>query len=300
MKRKKTAMQKDNTKILFLFPSVLFIFLFIVYPIVYSAVLALSKITFSAGVLTTEFSGFANFTKILGQSLFWEALKNTLFFTILRVASTFLIGIIVALVVSHAKGFIAKLLKTFFLVPWALSNVVNGLMWQWMYNSQYGIANEILLQFGLIDAYVPWLNQPSTALLAIIFADTWKSVPFVSLMFLAALQNVSQDMYDAAEVDGANVFQRFFYVTIPAIRPIIMITLIIQTMWAFKAFDLIWVLTQGGPLNSTTTLAVMSYRESFHYLRLGTGAAMSYMLTFLSVLFILLYLKMNGSEDIGE
>ena len=135
---------------------------------------------------------------------------------------------------------------------------------------------------------------------AIIFADIWKSVPFVALMYLAALKNVSQDLYDASEVDGANIIQRFLHITIPTIKPIIMITTIIQTMWALKSFDLIWVLTEGGPLNSTLTLAVLAYRESFIYMRLGTGAAMAYLLTFLSILFIYIYLKSNRKDKIDD
>ena len=292
--------QKDHTKTLFLAPTVFFMALFIVYPIVYSAILAMSRITFPRGVLTTEFVWFQNFTRIFKQDLFALALKNTLIFSLIRIFGTFFVGLAVALVVSSARGVTAKLLKTFFLVPWALSNVVNGMMWQWMYNSQYWVINEILLRLGLIENYLPWLNQPSTALYAIIFADIWKSVPFVSLMFLAALQNVPKDLYDAAEVDGANTIQRFFHITLASIKPIIMITFIIQTMWALKAFDLIWVLTQGGPLNATTTLAVMAYRESFHYMRLGTGSAMAYILTFLSIIFIYIYMRVNRKDHTNE
>ncbi|MPM70648.1 Lactose transport system permease protein LacF [bioreactor metagenome] len=300
MKRLKKSALQDHTKELFLTPTLVFMGIFVVYPIIYSAILAMSQITFPQGVLTTSFNGLSNFIKVIKNKLFVQALKNTIIFTFIRITGTFIIGLMVALVVSRAKGLLAKILKTLFLLPWALSDVVNGMMWQWMYNSQYGIINEILLRLGIINNYIPWLNTPATALYAIIFADIWKSVPFVALMYLAALKNVSQDLYDASEVDGANIIQRFLHITIPTIKPIIMITTIIQTMWALKSFDLIWVLTEGGPLNSTLTLAVLAYRESFIYMRLGTGAAMAYLLTFLSILFIYIYLKSNRKDKIDD
>lgn len=300
VKKTKRTLERDHTKIMFLTPTIVFMVLFIVYPIVYSAILAMSNITFPAGVLTTSFNGLNNFIRAIKGQLFVIALKNTIIFTLLRITGTFVVGLAVALVVAGARGFVAAIMKTFFLIPWALANVVNGMMWQWMYNSQYGVINEMLLRVGLIEEYVPWLNQPSSALYAIIVADIWKSVPFVALMLLAALKNVSKDLYDAAEVDGANTVQSFFFVTLPSIKPVIMITTIIQTMWALKAFDLIWVLTKGGPLNSTMTLAVMAYRESFLYMRLGTGSAIAYLLTFLTILFIFIYMRMNKKDDIGE
>ena len=152
----------------------------------------------------------------------------------------------------------SKIFRHIFLIPWALSHVVNAL--KWMYNADYGVVNEILVRVGLISHYRSWLSQPTTALYAVIFADVWKSVPFVTLMLLAALQNVRRELYEAAMVDGAGSITCFFHVTLPSIRPVLLVTLILQTMWAIKTFDLIWVLTQGGPVDSTLTLNVYAYQ----------------------------------------
>jgi len=296
----KQFLRKDHTRSLFLAPALIFIALFILYPLLSSVVLALSDITFPRGVLTTKFSGFKNFAKILKQEIFWTCVKNTVVFVICRITGTFVMGLIVAMIVVRAKGIMSHILKTLFLVPWALSDVVNGTMWDWMYNGKYGIINEILLKLHLIDQYQPWLSMGKTALWAIIFADVWKSVPFVSLMYLAALTNVDRNLYEAAEIDGAGVVQRFFSVTIPSIKPIIVITTVIQSMWALKVFDLIWVLTKGGPANSTMTLAVLAYRESFMYTRIGSGAAIAYMLCLLTLIFIVSTLslsRLGGNED---
>ncbi|MBR1918739.1 MAG: sugar ABC transporter permease [Spirochaetales bacterium] len=160
----KQFLRKDHTRILFLAPALIFIALFILYPLLSSVVLALSDITFPRGVLTTKFSGFKNFAKILKQEIFWTCVKNTVVFVICRITGTFVMGLIVAMIVVRAKGIMSHILKTLFLVPWALSDVVNGTMWDWMYNGKYGIINEILLKLHLIDQYQPWLSMGKTAL----------------------------------------------------------------------------------------------------------------------------------------
>ena len=271
---------------------------FVLYPIFYSLFLSFNEISFYAGKMKLDFVGLKNYLNIFKDDSFLKVLGNTLTFTVFRVAGSFIIGMVVAIVVAKAKGFQAKIFKTLFLVPWALSDVVNGLMWGWMYNSKYGVINEMLLRMGLIKEYVPWLMQSDTALYAIIFGDIWKTVPFVSLMLLAAMKNLSPDLYDAGKVDGANVVQQFRYITLPSIKPIIMIVFIIQTMWALKSFDFIWVLTQGGPVNSTTTLSIMAYKESFQYMKIGYGASISYLLTILTTIFIFIYIKVIGKNEV--
>lgn len=246
--------------------------------------------------VSLNFVGLKNYIRLFSDSKFPMIFKQTIIFVMLRVAGSFIIGLTVAMIIANAEGWVAMIFKVLFLIPWALSNVVNGLMWHWMYNSEYGILNEGLLRMGFIDQYVPWLSNINTALYAIIFAAIWKTVPFVSLMFLAAIQNIPQSVYDAAEVDGANTYQKFFYVTLPSIKLVMTMVFVIQTIWALKAFDLIWVLTKGGPADRTTIMSVYAYKQSFIYLRMDYGSAIAYFITFIIIIFTWFYIKTLGKD----
>jgi multiple sugar transport system permease protein len=204
----------------------------------------------------------------------WRALSNTLVFTLGSVGLELLLGIGVALVM-HARFRGRGLFRTAVLVPWAVPTVVAGMMWAWIYNDQYGVLNHLLAGTGLIDGHVAWLGMQETAMLSLIFADVWKTTPFMALLLLAGLQMIPEELYEAARVDGAGRFARFFKITLPLLGPTILVALLFRAMDAFRVFDLVFVLTGGGPGNSTETMSLYAYKYLFSYLEFGRGSALA-------------------------
>jgi multiple sugar transport system permease protein len=226
------------------------------------------------------FVGFDNYAKMLSSSNFQRTLYTTAWFAIVSVAAEMVIGVLTALLLNqefHGRF----LLRALMILPWALPTVVNATLWRLIYNPEYGALNAALTQIGLIDDYRSWLGEPATAMMSLIVADTWKNFPLVTLIALAALQAVPRDIRAAALVDGAGPFARFRYVTLPFIVGPLMVALVLRTIEAFKVFDIIWVMTRGGPANSTRTLSILVYQEAFSFQRAGSGASLALIVTLL-------------------
>ena len=243
-----------------------------------------------------RFVGLDHYTHMFADQVFLDSLLKTAYYTFATVSLSVGVGLAVALILN--RKFVGK---SFFLlamiVPWAIPKVVNGLMWKWIYDGNYGIFNWLLLKLGIISEYRYWFNESAfAAMTLVIIADVWKNVPFTAVLLLAALKAVPKELYEAAKCDGAGRFGQFAHVTLPGIRNTLMIVLMTETMWAFKAFDLIYSLTRGGPGNNTTITYFYVYQQSFDYLNLGYGAAMAYFVTFIIVLFALLYYKALGRD----
>lgn len=281
---------------LYLSPALIFLGLTILYPLLYALYLAFHRMTFVAGEAVFTWVGFAWFKALLVDQRLHNALLNSVTFTAVRVSLTLLIGLCIALALTNGVWG-AEIFKRLFLIPWALSNVVNGLMWKWMYSGTHGILNELLVRLGITNEYVHWLAQEHTALGAVILADTWKATPFVALLLLAGLQNVPKELYEAARIDGAGSWRCFTSVTIPSIRQVLTVTLIIQTMWALRVHDIIAVLTGGGPLDRTQVLSLYAYEHAFRHFNLGYGSAVAWLITALTFLISLAYIQSLGRED---
>jgi multiple sugar transport system permease protein len=181
--------------------------------------------------------------------------------------------------------------RALILLPWAIPPVVNGLMWQWIYDSKVGALNGALVGLGLITEYKGWLSSPTSALMALVWADVWNMVPLSVILLLAALQRVPPDLYDAARVDGGNALQQFLYVTMPWLAQPLLIVLILQTMSAIRAFDVIYVLTAGGPGTATTTLSWKTYLTTFDSLDFGMGNAYAYTISLITFALALVYFR---------
>jgi ABC-type sugar transport system permease subunit len=175
------------------------------------------------------------------------------------------------------------------LLPWAIPSVVNGIMWKWTLNPSYGSLNGLLYSLGIIDKYIIWLGDPKLALGMVVMADIWKETPFIMLLFLAALQTIPHDLYEAARVDGSTAVQSFFYITLPLIRPTLFVAVALRTIWALKSFDLIYTLTAGGPSSGTTVVGYYTYLKSFVSLQLGRGAAVAFIMTAVVLALVILY-----------
>lgn len=272
---------KRRTHYYFILPSFLTILLVAVYPIFHCFYLSLHKIDLKLPQLGEIFVGMQNYQHLIGDGRLWRALSNTFLFTGGSVALELLLGIGIALVM-HRRFRGRGLFRTSVLIPWAIPTVVAGMMWAWIYNDQYGVFNHLLTKLGVIDGYIAWLGAKDTAMFSLIFADVWKTTPFMALLLLAGLQMIPEELHEAAKVDGAGRGARFFRITLPLLSPTIMVALLFRTMDAFRIFDLVFVLTGGGPGNSTETMSLYAYKYLFSYLEFGYGSALA-VVTFLWV-----------------
>jgi multiple sugar transport system permease protein len=235
--------------------------------------------------------GLENYLYALSDPDFRASIWRTLYFTVVSVTFEGIIGVLVALLLN--QKFIGRnVLRVLVILPWALPTIVNAMMWRLNFNPDYGSINALLSQLGIIDGYRSWLGSPDAALNAVMFADIWKNYPLVTLLVLAALQSIPEDLFEAARLDGASAWRRFRAITFPAIVAPLGVALVLRTIDAFKIFDIIYVMTRGGPVDSTKTLSFFVYQESFSYLRAGSGAAYAILMTLMCALLITLYLLM--------
>jgi len=235
-----------------------------------------------------HFVGAANYLKMISNSNVQRSLLTTTWFAVVSVAAEMVIGVLAALLLNQEfRG--RFLLRALMILPWALPTVVNATLWRLIYNPEYGALNAALTQVGMLDAYRSWLGEPGSAMTALIVADCWKNFPLVALIALAALQGVPRDVVAASLVDGAGAFNRFRFVILPYLAGPLMVALVLRTIEAFKVFDIIWVMTRGGPANSTRTLSILVYQEAFSFQRAGSGASLALIVTLLVALLALGY-----------
>ena len=270
-------------------PALVAIFVLAAYPILHSAWISLHKYNLKRPRVF-DFIGLDNYADILKSDEFWSALWITVQFTVMVVALVAALGILVALLLNQpfpGRG----VLRTLILLPWAIPPVVNGLMWQWIYDSKVGALNGLLTTLGVIKEYRGWLSEPTAALLALVSADVWNTLPLAVILLLAALQRIPAELYEAARMDGAGRFQIFWYVTFPWLAQVLLVVLILQTLAAIRAFDIIYVLTGGGPGTATTTLTWQTYLTTFDSLDFGRGNAYAYMVSLITFGFALVYFR---------
>jgi len=270
-------------------PSLVAIFVLAAYPIAYSAWISLHKYNLKRPRVF-DFIGLSNYASILQSSEFWSALWITVEFTVLVVAFVAVLGILIAILLN--KRFPGRgLVRTLVLLPWAIPPVVNGLMWQWIYDAKIGALNGLLVSLGLIGEYRGWLSDSTSALLALVFADVWNSLPLAVILLLAALQRIPGELYEAARIDGAGHLQLFRFVTLPWLAQTLLVVLILQTLSAIRAFDIIYVLTAGGPGTATTTLTWKTYLVTFDSLDFGQGNAYAWLVSLITLGFALAYVR---------
>jgi multiple sugar transport system permease protein len=274
--------QEKITGWVMLFPTLLVLGLVFIYPI--ARAFWLSWFTENLGTqLQPVFTGLGNYQRMLGDGRFWQSLGNTAIFTVISVFLELLLGLGVALVLN--KSFWGRgVVRTVAIIPWALPTAVMGLAWAWIFNDQYGVVNDLLLRLGLIDTGINWLGTPTLAMIALIVADVWKTTPFISIILLAGLQSISEDLYEAHRLDGASPWQSFTQITLPLLMPQILIALLFRFAQSFGIFDLIQVMTGGGPAGSTETVSIYIYSTVMRYLDFGYGAALV-VVTFLLLVF---------------
>ncbi|MCR8724642.1 carbohydrate ABC transporter permease [Frigidibacter sp. ROC022] len=252
-------------------PATILMAVIVVYPILLSVNISMQDVRI-ADIAKSEPWTWKNYRWLVKSGEFWNAISVT-FWLVLFVASVSLaIGLSTALLVNQRfKGrTLARLLVA---LPWAVPEVVAAVIWAWIYDGSFGILNWFLLQLHVVKSPVEFLADPTSAFFAVGGAMIWKGYPFMSIMLLAGLQSIPEEQYQAAKVDGASTWARFVYVTLPGIAPVVGVTVVMTTLWVFRDFSIIYVLTKGGPLGSTSTLSILTWEQSFAFFRMGHGAA---------------------------
>lgn len=235
------------------------------------------------------FNGVANYAKAFGDPLFWGALWRTIVWVVAGVGFQFLFGFILALLLN--QKFVGRgMVRAVSMIPWVTPGVLIGLMWRWIYDGNFGVLNDLLLKIHAIGDKIPFLSQVGTAFPSVIVTIVWQGIPFFALMLLAALQGVSTEMYEAADIDGANFFQKLFYITIPSIRNTIYVTLLLRVIWVANSIDIIQNMTAGGPAYATQTIGIYVYQKA-RVLNLGYASALAVIMTIILLAVSVPYLR---------
>jgi ABC-type sugar transport system permease subunit len=298
-----TSLAKPNKRkredtiftILLLLPAGLIMAIVTVYPLIRSFIISLLKWDLTKPAITHTFIWLDNYKFVLSDPTFWKSAKATVFFVFGAVSLNIVLALGIAILLNR-EFFGRNVVRMLALLPWAVPSVVNGIMWKWILNPSYGALNGLLYSLGIIDKYVIWLGNPTTALIMCILADVWKETPFIMLLLLAALQTIPKDLYEAATVDGANPFQAFWNITIPLISPTLFVAVTLRTIWALKSFDLIYTLTAGGPSGGTTVIGYYTYLKTFVSLNLGRGSASAYLMTLVVAVLVIMYQRALNKE----
>jgi multiple sugar transport system permease protein len=275
-------------------PALLVIVLFTIYPVIYAL-----RISVYQYILTKPnvhpFVGFKNFHEVITSYYFKTALINTGGYTIAAVVGVILFGLVVASLLN-TKIRSVNALKIIILLPWAIPAVVAGLMWKWILNSDFGIFNGVLYSLGIIKSYIPFLANPLLAKFSLVMAHIWKEGPLATIFILAGLQLIPNELYEAARIDGGGGLRLFRHVTLPLLRPILLVVLVYETMTAILTFDIIYVLTGGGPGDSTALISWFAYAEIYKFLNLGGGIALSIIIALITLVLIILYMRALKTE----
>jgi multiple sugar transport system permease protein len=274
---------------LLLLPSAIIVFGIILYPIIRTTIISFFEVN-SAVPVTTPFVGLRNYTNILSNHAFYSTIWRTLYFTIGSTALELILGMALALLLNAPVKF-RWLFRAIVVLPWALPTVVNGAMWRGVLNAQYGSLNALLTQLHLLHDYRSWLGTPTSALNMLIIADVWKTTPLVAFFLLTGLQSIPGDIYESTRMDGAGPVRTWFYITLPLLVPSISVVLVLRTIDAFKVFDLVYVLTGGGPANGTQTIAYFTYVQAFSDQRFGYGSALAEVIVVCILLLSAVYLR---------
>lgn len=283
---------------LFVLPAILFMAAFIGYPIIYNIILSLQDV----GVMTfnnpvKEWVGFSNYFQLLDDPVLKTTVFNTFYYTIACIILQFTIGFAFA-VFFNKKFRLAKSIRGLIMVAWLIPVTITGLVFKFIFSTNGGIINEFLLAVHWLDKPIEWLLQPTTAIWSLIITNTWIGIPFNMILLVTGLSTIPDDIYESASIDGANWWQQFIHVTVPLLKPAIEAVLILGFIYTFKVFDLVYVMTKGGPVNATEVLSTFSYRLSFTEFSFSKGAAVANILFIVLFIVSLGYLKLIREEEV--
>jgi len=280
--------------LLFIVPSLVFVCVFTLYPIVESFRLSFYRMILTLPWLGQKMVGWQNYVDLWTDPVAWQALRTTIIFVAVTVPSELLLGLGMAVVMNEAfRG--RGVLRAVVLVPWAIPTVVSSQMWRFIFNDRYGLFNFVLFG-GATARYLAPLADPRFAMFAIMAAEIWKTAPFAALIILAGLQTISDEVYEAASIDGATAWQKFRHVTLPLLWPALLLALLFRTIDALRVFDLVFVMTQGGPADATNVLQFYGYKKTFAEGMIGYGSTVAVTVFMISLVLALAYLRALRSE----
>lgn len=299
MKRIKSFFHYDNIGLLFILPAFLYMMFFVGYPIISNIILSTQNVSVRNLVNgQKKFIGLDNYVAIFQDGVFRKAMENTLTFTVACLLFQFLIGFVLALLFNKNFSF-SKPVRGLTMIPWMMPMTVTALMFKFMFSTDVGIINYILKSSGIISENIEWLTTPGTAMIAVVFANVWIGIPFNTILISTGLTTIPQELYESASVDGANGWQKLTRITLPLLRPTIESVLVLGFIYTFKVYDLVYVMTEGGPVNSTHLLSTYSYKLSFDMFQYSKGSSVANILFLILLAVGMIYLKitMQGEED---
>ncbi len=298
MKLKTKRYGNDTVGYFFVLPALLFMLAFIGYPIINNLVLGFQDVnvmTFNNAV--KDFVGFDNYIELIKGETLRIAIPNTLIFTVGSIVFQFIIGFALALFFNENFSF-SKKVRGILMVSWMIPITVTGLMFKFMFGANGGIINEFLLNMHIISKPIEWLVHSGTAMWSVIIANIWIGIPFNMILITTGLSTIPDDMYESADIDGAGKYKKFLYITLPMLKESIQAVLILGFIYTFKVFDLVYVMTQGGPVNATEMLSTYSYKLSFTEFNFSKGAAVANTLFIILFIVSLFYLKLVKEEEV--
>jgi len=263
----------EDSKLAYVLLSPVLLYLLAVMVLPFGWAVYLSFTNKAVGTPAT-FIGLKNYIDLMKDSLFWKVAWNTLLFTVVAVIGKTVFGMVMALVLNE-KIVCRNLFRVLLFLPWTIPTIVSVFTWQWIYSDVGGVLNYILTKTGILDHQVGWLATPNLAMFSVILVNVWRGIPFMGIAILAGLQTISREMYEAAMLDGAGAIKRFVYMTLPSVKEVTILAAVMTTIWTLNDFEIIWLLTRGGPSNGTQVLSTLSYTTGFLNLSLGKAIAIA-------------------------
>ena len=289
-------MSSRTSRLLLLAPAALLVTVVVGLPVLRVLQLSLMRADLEGGI-SLAWGGLDAYARLWGDARYWTCLRNTAVFTGASVALETALGVACALVLHqrfHGRG----ALRALVLLPWALPTAVMALAWAWIFNDSFGVANDLLRRLGLLERPVAWLGEPATAMAVLVLADVWKTTPFVALVVLAVLQGIPEGVLEAARVDGLTAWQRLRHVTLPLLTPALLVAVVFRAIQAYGAFDLVYVITGGGPGGSTETVSLYAFQHYFRYLDFAYGSAVAVQGVLLALLPLALLLRFARRREV--
>lgn len=296
----KTAMNQAHRRMrlqgtLLYLPAILIIIGIVVYPMIYA--LRMSFTPYRVSKPLTDFIGMANYAKVLRDASFWGAVGRSLMFTVGSLVPQIMLGLALAMLLNHPRLRWKSLFRGLAITPWLVPTVAVAMIFRWMFHDLYGIANHLMVDWGLLSAPKAWISEGNSAMFILILANVWRGTPMLLTMFLAGLQGIPAELYEAGQVDGAGAWVRFHRITLPLLTPVLMISGVLRFIWTFNFYDLPWVMTGGGPAEATQTTPIYAYRRAFSSYRMGEGSAITIVLFLVLVLFAILYFMLRKRQN---
>lgn len=291
-------MHKNRVGYMFIVPAVIFMLLFVGYPIIYNILLSLQDVNvMTVNSPIKEFVGFKNYIELFKSSVLLVAIGNTLYYTVVCIIFQFVLGFAFALFFNIEFTF-SKFIRGLVMVSWLIPMTINALSFKFMFSPSGGVINQILMNFHVINQPLDWLIQANSAMWGLIITNVWVGIPFNMILLTTGLSTIPKSIYESASLDGANWFQKLFYITIPSIKPAILSVLMLGFIYTFKVFDLVFIMTNGGPVNATEVLSTLSYKLSFNQYSYSQGSAVANILFLTLFIVSLFYVKLIKEDEV--